>query len=213
MMNPTKNLKIRKATFDDAKACAKIHQQEIATGFLSQLGMHFLGRLYTAMVTSQHALCIVIEDEKEQVAGFISGCFHVSKFYKEFFLKHSLKAFFILLPQMMKLSVLRKIFETVKYPFTLANTSKVVEEDSLPDAEILSMAVEQHVRGIGLSQNLVAAFFDECRNREIKTIKTVIWTENIRANRFFCEKLGFKLHSNISVHESEMSNVYIKTLC
>ena len=94
-MNPQQNLKIRKANFHDAKACAKIHQQEIATGFLSQLGIRFLEALYTAMMTSQHALCIVAEDEKGQVVGFVSGCFHVSKFYREFLVRHGLKTFML----------------------------------------------------------------------------------------------------------------------
>ena len=211
-MNPLQNLKIRIANFLDAKACAKIHQQEIATGFLSQLGIRFLEALYTAMVTSQHALCIVAEDEKGQVVGFVSGCFHVSKFYKEFLVKHGLKVFLILLPQMVKPSVLKKVFETARYPSTAADTDTAIGENNLPKAELLSIAVKQHVRGMGVSQRLAAALFDECAKKEIQSIKVVVGIENIRANKFY-EKVGFKLHSNIFVHESEISNVYVKMLC
>ena len=210
-MNPLQKLKIRRANFFDAKACAKIHQQEIATGFLSQLGIRFLEALYTAMVTSQHALCIVAEDEKGQVVGFVSGCFHVSKFYKEFLVKHGLKAFLILLPQMVKPAVLKKVFETAKYPSTAADTTKSVEGNNLPKAELLSIAVKQHVRGRGVSQRLADALFDECAKREIQRIKVVVGVENIRANKFY-EKVGFKLHSNIFVHESERSNVYVRRI-
>jgi len=210
-VNPLQNLKIRRADFRDAEACAKIHQQEIATGFLSQLGFRFLEALYTAMVTSQHALCIVAEYEKGEVVGFVSGCFHVSKFYKEFLIKHGLKVFLILLPHMVKPFVLKKVFETATYPFTIVDTDTAVEENSLPKAELLSIAVKSHVRGTGVSQWLAEALFDECTNRLIQEIKVVVGFENIRANKFY-EKLGFKLHSNIFVHESAMSNVYVKML-
>ena len=203
------NLKIRKANFHDAKACANIHHQEIATGFLSQLGTRFLEVLYTAMVTSQHALCIVAEDEKGQVVGFVSGCFHVSKFYKEFIVKHGLKAFLILLPQIMKPVVLKKVFETAKYPSIATDTAKNVGENELPKAELLSIAVKPHVRGMGVSQKLTTALFDECKKRGIQRIKVVVGVENIRANKFY-EKVGFELYSDIEVHESERSNVYVK---
>jgi len=205
------NLKIRDASLHNAKACAKIHQQEIATGFLSQLGIRFLEALYTAMVTSQHALCIVAEDEKGRVVGFVSGCFHVSKFYKEFLVKHGLKAFLILLPQMVKPSVLKKVFETAKYPSTTSDTPETVGANDLPKAELLSIAVKQHVRGIGVSQKLAAALFDECKKKGVQRIKVVVGVENIRANKFY-EKVGFELHSNLFVHESEMSNVYVKRI-
>lgn len=212
VINPQQNLRIRKANLHDAKACAKIHQQEIAIGFLSQLGIRFLELLYTAMVTSQHALCIVAEDEKGQVVGFVSGCFHISKFYKEFFVKHGLKAFWILLPQMVKPSVLRKVFETAKYPSTATNTTKSIGGNNLPKAELLSIAVQPYVKGVGVSQRLASALFEECRRIGIQEIKVVVGVENIRANKFY-EKVGFELHSNIFVHESEMSNVYVKMLC
>ena len=196
---------IRKANLLDAKACAMIHKQEIATGFLSQLGVRFLELLYTAMVLSQHALCLVAEDEEKHIVGFISGCYDVRKFYKEFFIKHGLRAFLIILPQIIRLSILRKIFETIKYP------ANEVNGNDLPEAELLSIAVNTHLRGLGISEKLANALFDEFRKRGIQSLKVVVGTENTRANGFY-KKVGFKLHSNISVHKSEISNVYVKML-
>ena len=68
------NLKIRKADLDDARSCALIHQQEIPTGFLSQLGLRFLKLLYAAMIRSSKAICLVVEDEEFQVVGCVCGC-------------------------------------------------------------------------------------------------------------------------------------------
>ena len=52
------------------------------------------------------------------------------------------------------------------------------------------------------------------RQEEIQTqakLKVVVGSGNIRANRFY-EKVGFRLRSNTFVHESEISNVYVKAL-
>ena len=83
--------------------------------------------------------------------------------------------------------------------------------ESLPKAELLSIAVRSHIRGMGVSQKLAAALFDECKKRGVQRIKVVVGIENIRANKFY-EKVGFELYSNIEVHEAEMSNVYVKRL-
>lgn len=203
-MIPPQNLRIRKADSINARACALIHQQEIPTGFLSQLGTPFLKLLYTAMIRSRKVICLVVEDESDQVVGFVCGCSHVGKFYKEFIIKHSLKAFLILLPQLLRPTIFKKVLETAKYE---GNS----DAPGLPQAELLAIAVRPHVRGTAVAQKLTEALFTECREREIQNIKVVVGSENIRANRFY-EKLGFKLHSNTSVHESEVSNVYVKAL-
>ena len=203
-------MRLREANPHDAKVCANIHAQEITTGFLRQLGVRFLEVLYTAMITSSNSVCIVAEDEKGQVVGFISGCFHVGKFYKEFFIKHGLKAFLILLPRLIDPHVFRKILETVKYPFSIPK-AKSAKDNKLPKAELLSIALKPHIRGTGLSRKLALALFKECAKRGIREIKVVVGASNIRANRFY-EKVGFKFHSNISVHGSEISNIYVGTL-
>lgn len=203
-MTQPQNLRIRKADPINARGCALIHQQEIPTGFLSQLGIPFLKLLYTAMIRSRKVICLVVADESDQVVGFVCGCSHVGKFYKEFFAKHGLKALLILLPKLLEPAVFRKVIETVKYEGN-------GDASELPQAELLAIAVRPHVRGIAVAQKLTEALFNECQEREIQNIKVVVGAGNIRANRFY-EKVGFELHSNTSVHESEVSNVYVKAL-
>lgn len=210
-MNKLQETKIRKANLLDAKACAEIHQHKIHTGFLSQLGVRFLQVLYTSIVTSQHTFCAIAKDEDGQVAGFIAGCFDVSMFYRQFFVKHGLKVLLILIPQMVKPAILKKILEMVKYPFSVNDADKSIKKDDLPEAELFSIAVEEHIMGTGGSQKLAHALFDECRKRGIQELKVVVATRNYRANRFY-EKIGFELHSNIAIHGSEVSNILVKRL-
>lgn len=203
-MTQNQNLKIRKANKADARTCGLIHQQEIPTGFLSQLGLRFLKLLYAAMIRSREAICLVVEDGECQVVGFVCGCSNVGRFYREFFVKRGLKAFLILLPQILKPTVFRKALETANYRGSS-------DESELPKAELLAIAVRPHVRGTATAQQLTEALFSECRQREIQEIKVVVGSGNVQANRFY-EKVGFRLRSNTFVHESEMSNVYVKAL-
>ena len=206
-MDLQQSFKIRKANLNDAINCAGIHQQEIKTGFLSQLGIQFLVMLYEAIVVTQHACCFVVEDENGKVIGFIAGCFNTSKFYKEFLIKYGFKAILILFPNMVKPVMLKKIFEIVKYPFMPKDKSKTND----PEAELLSIAVEAYAKGTGVSHELAHTLFNELKDRKIKNIKVVVNDGNSRANKFY-KGLGFELHSIISIHGSEISNLYIKKL-
>jgi ribosomal protein S18 acetylase RimI-like enzyme len=201
------NFKIRKANSNDAIDCARIHQQEIKTGFLSQLGIQFLVMLYKAIVITQYACCFVVEDENGKVTGFITGCFNTSKFYEEFIIKYGLKVILVLFPNLVKPVMLKKIFEIVKYPFMPKDKSKTNDTES----ELLSIAVEACAKGTGVSQELAHTLFNELKDRKIKNIKVVVSDGNIRANKFY-KGLGFKLYSIISIHGSEISNLYIKKL-
>lgn len=203
-MTETENLTIREAEPLNARACATIHQQEIATGFLSKLGVPFLGLLYAAMIQSQQVVCFVAEDKNGQVVGFISGCFHVGKFYKEFLIKYGLKASLVILPQVVKPMVLKGIFEMLRYQ---SND----DAPQLPEAELLSIAVRPHVRGTAVAQKLVEALFNRSREREAEEIMVVVGGKNIRANKFY-QKVGFRFHSETSVHGAEVSNIYVKSL-
>lgn len=201
-MTQSCNFKIRDAILADAGACAIIHQREIHTGFLSQLGIRFLKLLYTGMICSDRVLCLVVEDENGQVVGFVSGSSHVGRFYKEFFVKRGLQAFLILLPKMVKPGTIKKILETTKY-------KSDGDLSQIPKAELLAIAVDRSVRGTGVACDLTEALFKGCRDMEIQEIKVVVGAQNIPANKFY-KKMGFELRSYIFIHDSEKSNVYVK---
>jgi ribosomal protein S18 acetylase RimI-like enzyme len=209
MINQSENYIIRMAINQDVDSCANIHKQEINGGFLSQLGLKFLKLLYKAIISSSNTCCIVAEKDNF-VVGFVAISFNTNKFYKEFFIKYGLKVFFILIFNLFNPVIMKKVIESAIYPFKKIKTKKN-DSIEITETELLSIAVNQNAKGTGIAQRLIETMFDECKKRNIRKIKVIVGAENSRANRFY-EKVGFRFCSNIYIHGSDVSNVYIKEL-
>lgn len=186
----------------DATQIAKIHQQEINQGFLSQLGIKFLSKVYEATIVSPNAFTVIAKDN-DKVIGFISGCINVSKFYRDFYKKYVANTFLILVPKIFRISVLKKIFETIRYPRQ--------KEKKLPEAELLTIVVLKSFHGQGIAPKMFEKFLSEMRKRGVRRFKVVVGKKLKRAIGFY-EKVGFKFCSSISVHQGEPSRIYIYTL-
>ncbi len=184
---------------EDAKRVAEIHRDSIKTGFLSSLGVPFLTELYKNMARSPNAFVLVYRTPEGNIEGFVSASTNVKGFYRDFVLKNFLKVTILLLPRVFNLKTLKKILETLMYP---------VSEGDLPEAELLSIAVTEKMRGKGAAKRLFNAFVEEMRRRGIKTFKVTVSENNLRANRFY-EKVGFVFHTYIEVHRGERSKVWI----
>lgn len=191
------------ATKNDALQIAKIHQQEIDQGFLSQLGIKFLSKLYKVMVISPNSF-VVVAKENDRIVGFISGCTNVNKFYRDFLKKYFFHAFFILLPKIFKLSILKKILETLKY-------LRQKEEKKLPETELLTIAILKKFQGQDIIQKIFEKFISELKKRKIKQFKVVVGENLSRAIGFY-EKMGFKFFSLKSIHKKQPSRIYIYNL-
>lgn len=192
---------IQLATKTDALQIAQIHQQEVNQGFLSQLGINFLTKLYQAMIDFSLTF-IVVAKEHNQITGFVSGCTDLNKFYHYFLKKYFFSTCFILLPKIFQISILKKIAEILKYKNT---------KNNLPKAELLTLAVLQEFQGQGVAQILLTEFNKEMRKRGIKKFKVVVGERLPRAIAFY-EKMGFKSHSTVSIHQDQSSKIYTYTL-
>jgi len=192
-------MNIRLADIKDAAQIAKIHQHEINQGFLGQLGPKFLLKLYESMINSDSAF-VTVADKDDQIIGFVGGCTDVGKFYKNFYKKYAVSAFFILLPKIFNLSNLKKIFETLKY-------SKQKKE-KIPGAELLTIAVLKEFHGQDIALKMFEHFVQEMKKRKIKEFKVLVGENLSRAIRFY-EKMGFEFHSLTSVHQDKSSKIYL----
>ncbi len=192
-------MNIRPAQKQDCQEVAKIHAKQINTGFLSELGEKFLYSFYSAMTDSENAFLLVAEDNS-RIVGFISGCFDLGGFYKEFVKKNKLKILPVLLKKIFNLGTANKIFETIKY-------SKKEKKD-LPSAELISIAVLDEFQGRGLAKELLNGLVDVMKERGILIFKVVVGENLGRANSFY-KKNGFVFHSTESVHKNRPSSIYI----
>jgi ribosomal protein S18 acetylase RimI-like enzyme len=192
-------MRIEKIGLNDVDQISRLHQNYMEKGFLSSLGTKFLGKLYEAMIKSKIAFCIVACDES-RIVGFVSGTKNTGHFYKEFIRKYYLSVLMLLLPKVINLKNLQKMFETLFYP--------VKQEYSLPDAELLSIVVDEDYRGKGIGKDLFKKFLEEINSLSINKFKVVVGEELSTACRFY-ESVGCVLHSEIEVHRGKKSRVYV----
>jgi len=98
---------IRLANKDDCLEVAKLHVQEIKSGFLSELGEKFLYYFYQTMVDSFSAFLIVAEDNN-LIVGFISGCTDFKNFYRDFAKKYAFRVSLALFKKFFSINSLKK---------------------------------------------------------------------------------------------------------
>lgn len=192
-------MNIRLAKKKDAVQIAVIHQQEINQGFLSQLGIKFLSKLYESMISSKNSF-VVTAEKNDEVIGFISGCSNVKKFYKDFLKKYTLWTIIILLPKFLNFTTIKKIIETLKY------SNKT--EKGLPETELLAIAVKKDFHGQGVAIKMFEFFINELKKNGVKKFRVVVGKNLSRAIGFY-EKVGFKFHSKITIHGNNLSRIYI----
>jgi len=194
--------KIKKGPFldDELKAVATLHRQNINLGFLSQLGDRFLFYLYKSMSECDRSILIVAKQD-DDVVGFISGSIGLGPVFKHLLRRHFVGVSLALLPNMASLSKLKRIAETLLY-------SK--EEDDagvFPPGELLSLAVKDDFRRVGVAKQLSLALIKEFKKKRLDEFKIIVGEELLGAQKFY-EKMGAVKVGMIEVHKGAKSFVY-----
>jgi glycosyltransferase involved in cell wall biosynthesis/ribosomal protein S18 acetylase RimI-like enzyme len=185
----------RPATEEDVPALARMHSTAIDTGFLPTLGSRFMRRLYEALVSDPAAVVIVTDDAGAAV-GFVAGVTDTGQFYRRFVRRHGVAAGLAALPRLIRPSVLRRAWETLRYEGT----------DGDVPAELLSMAVDDAYRGRGIGYRLGVGFLEAMR--DAGPVKVVVGPENEAAIGAY-RKMGFADATTIEVHAGERSKVMV----
>jgi glycosyltransferase involved in cell wall biosynthesis/ribosomal protein S18 acetylase RimI-like enzyme len=188
---------IRPATRRDAAAIARLHRRSLPDAFLPRLGDPFLRRLYRAMVADPEAVVLMAGPEGG-VVGFVAGTASVGRFYRRFVLRHGIPAGMSVLPRLLRRGMLRQVWETARHP---------QGSSSLPEAELVAIAVAPGARSAGLGESLVRPLLRALGERGVGEVKVVVGADNEGANRFY-ERLGFRLIGRIQVHGGSASNVW-----
>ena len=194
------NIQIRNAHTSDCASIATLHKELLPTSFLGRLSGRFLDLLYTELLCSNNGI-VIVGEEQGRIVGFITGTVNTSQFYKYFLKRNFLSAGLLLLPYIIKKDVSTRIFETFTY-------GKKATSASLPEAELLSMAVGETYQGRGVGQELFAHLVEEYRRRGVNCFKVVVGDTLERANKFYL-KVGCRKRGEYEVHRGEKSNVYV----
>lgn len=195
------------ATKEDAVTIANIHKTEISGGFLSSLSPAFLKRFYLALIESPASFCVITK-ENGQVVGFVAGTTNLNAFYQYFLSHYFFQSFFILLPNIFfppqrdpakAVTSFKKIIETLLYPS---------KEQSLPKAELLTIAIIKEFQGKGVGGLLLEPFIVEMKKRNVDAFKVVVGESLPQAIAFY-EKNGFTFVKNVNIHSNAISRVYV----
>jgi ribosomal protein S18 acetylase RimI-like enzyme len=201
---PPARCNVREATRSDVEVVAALHVAAIHEGFLATLGARFLRHLYTRIVESPHGFLLVAESPAPEggparVSGFVAGAISVRKLYREFLWHDGLVASVTSAPQLVR--SLPRVVETLRYgsqqPPGAATTS-------VPEAELLSLAVAGESRRQGSGAALVEAFLAEATRRGCTSARVVVGAGNDTAIALY-GRGGFEVAETLEVHEGTTS--------
>jgi ribosomal protein S18 acetylase RimI-like enzyme len=185
------------------RAVADLHMQNIDQGFLSTLGPGFLSLLYRAIDESPESALIVAYEEGA-VCGFIAGTVNLKKVYRG--LLHRWPALVVALaPSLVIPSRLWRIVEILRY-----SRGAGADAVSLPEAELLSLAVSPSCRGRGHAEALYAGLVRFFADRDQAGFRIVVGAELARAHRFY-RRMGAEPEAEIAVHRGPASTVYVQS--
>ena len=147
-------------------------------------------RLYRALIEWDPAV-VLVADDGEGPVGFVAGVPDTGDFYRHFLARHGIGAALAALPRLVRPSLLRRAWETLRYEGAGSEVR----------AELLSTAVAADRRGQGLGTRLGATFLDYLDQPQVKV---VVGAANSGAIAAY-EKLGFVRAGSIEVHSGEPS--------
>jgi glycosyltransferase involved in cell wall biosynthesis/ribosomal protein S18 acetylase RimI-like enzyme len=195
---PSKPAGIRRGRRSDARALARLHMSEIATGFLPTLGEGFLRVLYEALTTWSDAVVLVYDDGAGP-AGFVAGVADTGALYKHFIRRFGLKAGMLAIHRLVRPSVLKRAWESMRYG--------VGEAADVP-AELLSMVVAPRARGRHLSVELGTEMLERLSDGGADAVRVVVGSSNAPALGAY-HRMGFVDHDHIEIHAGESSEVLL----
>ncbi len=209
------SVQIRAFVKEDAVQVARLHRIAIPRGFLSELGDGFLVRLYREIARAEGSCVLVAADGDDVCLGFVAGSIDIRICYRRILLRGGITLFLQILPSLFRASVLKRILQTLLYPLRRGKGNDemgaVLAEDAGAKAELLSIAVDEKARGLGVGRLLVEALEVFFRRQGGQTAYGLITDATDPRSNAFYEALGFRLKAKFRHHEHDM-NQYVKAL-
>ena len=182
----------------DADRMAALHRRSMPAAFLPRLGPGFLRQFYLAAIADPDAVALVAERDGA-FGGFATATPSIRAFTRRFATGRGALAAALAAPRLARPSMLRRVRETVSYGNGRTD---------LPEAELLSIAVEDAARGRGIGRALDAAVREALGARGVTRFKAVVGADYVEANRFYAA-LGYRPIGETSVHDGVPSRIWV----
>lgn len=182
---------VRRARPHEAGELARFHIDAHPDAFLPRLGPRFMTRLYESFIGYPDGVAYVaIHDER--IIGFSTGVTSMPAFYRDFLKHHALGAAMSALPALLRPRLLRRAWETFRYPDAAP--------DWLPEAEYTTLAVRPWVRSRGLGGRLSDAVLDGLADLGVTEVRGTVHHTNEPMNRMM-RRVGFAEVGELTLHE------------
>jgi ribosomal protein S18 acetylase RimI-like enzyme len=188
---------LRDADVGDAPAVAALHAGRIGEGFLVSLGPRFLRRLYRRIALSPDAV-LLVADSDGRVVGFVAATTSTRRLYGQFLRHDAVPAGIAAAPAVLRAP--RQVWETFRYGSA--------DEDNLPAAEVLSIAVAPDAEGQGIGGALLGAAQKELAHLGAAEARVVTTVDNEAALAMY-EHAGFRRRSTTEVHAGVPQEVLV----
>ena len=185
---------------EDARAVAALHARGINKGFLVKLGRRFLRELYLGIAQDPDS-SVFVALASGRVVGFCAYAGNVAGLYKRVLKARWFRLGLASLPNSLNPWLVKEVFDTLRYPGKQSAAK-------LPPAEILSIAVDESMRGAGVGKILLRHALDQARRDGQHEIKVLAGAHLDGANRFY-QQCGFENRAQIIQH-GEPLNVYVR---
>lgn len=182
----------------DAPRVAQLHIQGVDTGFISSLGPSFVTALYRTIAKSPHSLGWVALQDGD-VVGFVAFSSHLGRLYRSVLLTGGARLLGAATGRLFSWQRLKRVAETLMYP-------KRNPKMSLPQAELLAVAVTSSARGQGVGRQLVQRGLQQCHEQGIPALKVCVGPNREPANRLY-ESCGFHFNCELE-HHGVMNRIY-----
>jgi ribosomal protein S18 acetylase RimI-like enzyme len=182
---------IRRARTDEARELARFHIDAHPNAFMPRLGVRFMTRLYRAFIAYPQGVAYVGEHEG-RIIGYSTGVTSMARFYKDFVRHHGLPAAASTVPTIFRPSVLKRVWQTFRYPEEVPET--------LPDAEFTTLAVDPSIRSRGLGGRLSDAVLDGLADLGVTEVRGTVHHTNAPMNRMM-QRVGFREVGEMTLHE------------
>lgn len=179
---------------------AELHAASIDQGFLSSLGTPFLALLYEAIDADASSVLLVAREQGE-VVGFVAGAHGMRPVYRQL-LRRLPRLVAALLPAMLSPRKLVRIAEIV---FVGKKAQAIA---GLPDAELLSIAVDPRYRGRGHAERLYQQLALHFAARGLASFRIVVGDALAGAHRFYARQ-GARPVGQLEVHQGQGSVMYV----
>lgn len=182
---------------------ARLHVENINQGFLATLGTGFVSLMYQA-IDETPASVLLVEERDGRVVGFVAGGCGMGAIYKRM-LRSPFRLGLALLPSLIRPGRVLRILEILRY------SRGHSLPPNLPEAELLSIAVDASCRGQQIAERLYRRLEEHFRNVGILSFRIIVGEALAPAHRFYL-RMGAVSTGRVEVHEGELSTVYVQLL-